>query len=162
VAIKEAELQAREAEVRQAEAHLAELRRRFQLMAIRSPVQGVVVRKNAHRGEFVQAGQAIFMVVDAGRFWIEANVEETEIRFIKKGSPVIIRVDSYPNRDHHGKVVEIGEATVSEFSLFSPQKLTGQFIKSTQRLPIKISVENKDGSLKVGMLAVVWIKKGAL
>jgi membrane fusion protein (multidrug efflux system) len=59
-------------------------------------------------------------------------VEETEIRFVKPGSRVTIRVDSYPGRDFAGKVAELGEATVSEFSLFSPQKLTGQFIKSTR------------------------------
>lgn len=161
VAVKEADLKAREAEVRQAEASLADLRRKLQLMTITSPVRGVVAKKNARQGEVVQRGQPIFMVVDSSRFWVEANVEETEIRFVKPGSRVIIRVDSFPGRDFNGKVTEIGEATVSEFSLFSPQKLTGQFIKSTQRLAVKISVENSDGLLKIGMLAVVWIEKDA-
>ena len=159
VSIKEADLQTRKAEVRQAEAKLADLQHKLKLMTIRSPVQGMVVKKNAHQGEFVEAGQAIFMVIDVARYWVEANVEETEIRFVKPGSAVIIRVDSYPGRDFTGKVTEIGGATVSEFSLFSPQKLTGVFIKSTQRLPVKIAVENTDGLLKVGMLAVVWIEK---
>ncbi len=159
VAVKEADLKAREAEVRQAEAGLADLRRKLQLMTIVSPVAGVVAKKNARQGEVVQAGQPIFMVVDTSRYWVEANVEETEIRFVKPGNRVIIRVDSYPGRDFNGQVIEVGEATVSEFSLFSPQKLTGQFIKSTQRLPVKISVENSDGLLKIGMLAVVWIEK---
>jgi multidrug resistance efflux pump len=54
----------------------------------------------------------------------------------------------------------VGSATVSEFSLFTPQKLTGQFIKSTQRLPVKISINNPNRLLKVGMLAVVRIHKG--
>jgi membrane fusion protein (multidrug efflux system) len=124
-----------------------------------SPVQGTVAKKSARPGEVVQRGQPIFMLVDASRFWVEANVEETEIRFVKPGNHVTIRVDSYPGRDFTGKVAEVGEATVSEFSLFSPQKLTGQFIKSTQRLPVKISVENPDNLLKIGMLAVVWIEK---
>ncbi|MBI3057769.1 MAG: HlyD family secretion protein [Deltaproteobacteria bacterium] len=158
VAVKEADLKAREAEVRQAEASLADLRRKLQLMTITSPVRGVVAKKNARQGEVVQRGRPMFMVVDASRFWVEANVEETEIRL---GSRAIIRVDSFPGRDFNGKVTEIGEATVSEFSLFSPQKLTGQFIKSTQRLAVKISVENSDGLLKIGMLAVVWIEKDA-
>jgi multidrug resistance efflux pump len=56
-------------------------------------------------------------------------------------------------------VIEVGGATVSEFSLFTPQKLTGQFIKSTQRLPVKISVVNTNGALRVGMLVVVRIRK---
>lgn len=159
VAVKEADRKARQAELRQAEASLADLRRKLQLTTILSPVSGVVAKKNAHQGEVVQRGQPIFMVVDSSRFWVEANVEETEIRFVKPGNGVMIRVDSYPGRDFSGRVIEVGEATVSEFSLFSPQKLTGQFIKSTQRLPVKISVENSDGLLKIGMLAVVWIEK---
>lgn len=159
VGIKEADLQGREADVRQAEARLAELKRKLGLMVIRSPVNGMVARKNAHQGEFVQSGQPIFMVVNSDRYWVEANVEETKIRFIKPGTRTIIRVDSYPGRDFLGSVVEVGEATVSEFSLFSPSKLTGVFIKSTQRLPVKIAVENKDKLLKVGMLAVVWIAR---
>jgi membrane fusion protein, multidrug efflux system len=159
VAIKEANLNVRNAEERRAEADLADLKRKLELMTIVSPVRGMVAKKNARPGEVVQPGQPIFMLVDASRFWVEANVEETEIRFVKPGSRVTIRVDSYPGRDFLGKVTEVGEATVSEFSLFSPQKLTGQFIKSTQRLPVKISVANPDSLLKVGMLAVVWIEK---
>jgi membrane fusion protein (multidrug efflux system) len=159
VSIKEADLQTRKAEVRQAEANLADLQHKLRLMTIRSPVRGVVVKKNAHQGEFVEAGQPIFMVVDSKRFWVEANVEETEIRFVKPGKRVIIKVNSYPGQDFSGKVTEIGGATVSEFSLFTPQKLTGVFVKSTQRLPVKIEVKNTDGLLKVGMLVAVWIKK---
>jgi membrane fusion protein (multidrug efflux system) len=158
-AVMQAELQARDAEVRRAVAVLADLQRRLQLTVIRSPVSGVVVKKAANRGEVTQIGQPIYMIVDSSRFWVEANIEETEIRFVRPGRLVTIQVDSYPDREFTGKVIEVGGATVSEFSLFNPQKLTGQFIKSTQRLPVKISVDNKDGLLKVGMLVVVRIKK---
>jgi membrane fusion protein (multidrug efflux system) len=161
-AVMEAELQARQAEERRAVAVLADLRRKLGLTIIRSPVSGVVVKKSANRGEVTQIGQPIYMIVDASRFWVEANVEETEIRFVQPGRSVIIQVDSYPDREFAGKVTEVGGATVSEFSLFNPQKLTGQFIKSTQRLPVKISVDNQDGLLKVGMLVVVRIKKSSL
>jgi membrane fusion protein (multidrug efflux system) len=160
-AVMKAELQARKAEVRGADAVLADLRRKLQLTTIRSPVNGVVVKKSANPGEVTQIGQPIYMIVDSSRFWVEANIEETEIRFVQPGRPVIIQVDSYPDREFTGKVIEVGGATVSEFSLFNPQKLTGQFIKSTQRLPVKISVENKEGLLKVGMLVVVRIKRSA-
>ena len=159
--VMEADLQARNADVRRAEAVLADLARKLRLTTIHSPVTGIVVKKNANSGEVIQSGQAIYMVVDASRYWIEANVEETEIRFIQPGSPVTIKVDSYPDQQFEGKVIEVGGATVSEFSLFTPQKLTGQFIKSTQRLPVKISVANDNGALRVGMLAVVRIRKAA-
>jgi membrane fusion protein, multidrug efflux system len=162
IAVMEAELKARHAEVRRAGAEIADLQRKLQLTVIRSPVNGVVVKKSANPGEITQVGQPIYMIVDSSRFWVEANVEETEIRFVKPGHPVTIQVDSYPDREFTGKVIEVGGATVSEFSLFNPQKLTGQFIKSTQRLPVKISVDNRDGLLKVGMLVVVRIHRSAL
>jgi len=161
IAAMEAELQARRAEERRAVAMLADLRRKLQLTTIRSPVNGVVVKKSANPGEVTQVGQPIYMIVDSSRFWVEANVEETEIRHVKRGRPVLIRIDSYPDREFSGRVIEVGSATVSEFSLFNPQKLTGQFIKSTQRLPVKISIANSDGLLKVGMLAVVRIKRAS-
>jgi len=160
-AVMQAELHARKAEVRRATAALDDLRRKLQLTVLRSPVDGVVVKKNANRGEVTQVGQPIYMIVDSSRFWVEANVEETEFRFVQPGRSVVIQVDSYPDREFTGQVTEVGGATVSEFSLFNPQKLTGQFIKSTQRLPVKISVTNSDGLLKVGMLAVVRIKKSS-
>lgn len=157
--IGEADLSARKARVREAGAELRELELRLELMTLRSPVRGVVVRKNSHRGEFVQAGQPVFMVVDSSRYWVEANVDETQIRFVKPGSSASVKLDSYPGIDFEGKVMDVGGATTSEFSLFSPRKLTGVFIKSTQKLPVKIAVENTDGILRVGMLAVVQIEK---
>ena len=157
--IGEADLLARKARVREAEAELQELEFRLGLMTLRSPVKGVVVRKNAHPGEFVQPGQPVFMVVDSSRYWVEANVDETQIRFVRPGSKAMVRLDSYPGVQFDGEVTDVGGATTSEFSLFSPQKLTGVFIKSTQKLPVKIAVENADGILRVGMLAVVRIEK---
>ena len=157
--IGEAERLAKKARVRQVEAELQELQLRLGLMTLRSPVKGVVVKKNAHKGEFVKPGQPVFMVVDSSRYWVEANVDETQIRFVKPGNDATVRLDSYPGVEFDGKVVDVGGATTSEFSLFSPQKLTGVFIKSTQKVPVKIAVENADGILRVGMLAVVRIEK---
>ena len=159
VGIKEADLLAKKAKVREAEAELEDLEFRLSLMTLRSSVKGVVVKKNSHRGEFVQAGQPVFMVVDSSRYWVEANVDETEIRFVQPGNKATVKLDSYPGVQFEGEVVNVGGATTSEFSLFSPQKLTGVFIKSTQKLPVKIAVENTDGILRVGMLAVVRIEK---
>ena len=157
--IGEAGLLARKARVREAEAELRELEFRLGLMTLRSPVKGMVVKKNAHPGEFVQPGQPVFMVVDSSRYWVEANVDETQIRFVTPGNKATVRLDSYPGVQFDGEVTDVGGATTSEFSLFSPQKLTGVFIKSTQKLPVKIAVKNTDGILRVGMLAVVRIEK---
>ena len=162
VSVKRAAFKAREAELNRAQENLANLERKLDRMTIRSPVTGSIAKREALTGEFVQPGQPIFMVVDSSKYWVEANVEETKIRFVKPGARALVRMDSYPGLDYSGKVLEIGEATVSAFTLFSPAKLTGVFIKSTQRIPVKIHVENDNGDLKLGMLAVVWIEKDAV
>jgi membrane fusion protein (multidrug efflux system) len=159
IGLKKAALRARHAEVQHAKELLANFKRRLELTTIRSPVWGRVAKREIQQGEFVQPGQPLFMVVDTTDYWVEANVEETKIRFVRPGSKAIVRVDSYPGHDFSGRVLEVGEATVSAFSLFSPARLTGVFVKSTQRLPVRIAVENNNGKLKVGMLAVVWIEK---
>ena len=133
IALKEATLQARRAEVQHVKEHLAELKRKLELMTIRSPVQGRVAKRESQQGEFVQPGQPLFMVVDTTDYWVEANVEETKIRFVQPGSKAIIRFDSYPGHDYSGRVQEVGEATVSAFSLFSPAKLHQLLPRSTSR-----------------------------
>jgi membrane fusion protein (multidrug efflux system) len=70
------------------------------------------------------------------------------------GRPVEIWVDAYPDRRFEGKVLTVGAAAISEFSLFPP---TGTFTKVEQRLPVQISVPNDDGLLKPGMMVVVGI-----
>jgi len=161
IAIERAALKVREAELQHAKERLANLRHKLELMTIRSPVRGKIAKQEAQRGEFVQPGQPIYMVVDSSKYWIEANIEETNIRHVKRGAEVIVQIDSYPGENFNGIVQEVGEATVSAFSLFSPAKLTGVFVKATQRVPVKIALENTDGHLKLGMLAVVWVKKDA-
>ena len=118
--IKEADLLAKKARVREAEAELRELEFRLGLMTLRSPVKGVVAKKTSHRGEFVKAGQPVFMVVDSSHYWVEANVDETEIRFVKPGNKATVKLDSYPGVQFDGQVVDVGSTTTSEFSLFSP------------------------------------------
>jgi membrane fusion protein (multidrug efflux system) len=149
----------RDAEMRQVQQKLAALKHELALRTIRSPVTGVVAKKDKQAGEHIEPGQPIYMIVDTTKFWIEAKIEETKIRFVRPGSPAVIYIDSYPGVELSGTVFEVGEATVSAFALFSPAKLTGVFIKSVQRIPVKIRVDNSNGLLKVGMLATVWIKK---
>jgi len=159
ISIRESELHMREAGMRQVQQKLAALKHELALRTIRSPVTGVVAKKDKQAGEHIEPGQPIYMIVDTTKFWIEAKIEETKIRFVRRGSPAVIYIDSYPGIELSGTVFEVGEATVSAFSLFSPAKLTGVFIKSVQRIPVKIRVDNSNGLLKVGMLANVWIKK---
>ncbi len=89
---------------------------------------------------------------------VEANIEETEIRDIRVGQPVEIDVDAYPHQKFQGKVWQIGAATRSEFAIIPAGSASAHFIKVTQRLPVKIAVDNSEGLLKPGMMVSVGIR----
>jgi membrane fusion protein (multidrug efflux system) len=67
-------------------------------------------------------------------------------------------VDAYSQRKYEGKVIQIGAATRSEFAIIPAGSASAHFIKVTQRLPVKIAVDNRDGLLKPGMMVEVGIR----
>ncbi len=146
------------AKVKEAEAHLTLARLRLAETRIFSPIDGVVSQVIADPGERVQPGQPIAIINDPQDVWVEANIEETEIRDIRVGQPVEIDVDAYPHQKFQGKVWRIGAATRSEFAIIPAGSASAHFIKVTQRLPVKISVDNSKEILKPGMMVSVGIR----
>ena len=147
--------------LRYQEAQIASERDRQQLdikdRTIHSPLNGVVSRTFIEKGEYVSPGQRLMLIHDPNNVWVEANVKETELRHLKPGMPVKLHVDAYPDREFSGTVERIGQAATSEFALLPNPNPSGNFTKVTQRLPIRISVQQKEGLLRPGMMVVVEI-----
>ncbi len=131
---------------------------------ITAPMEGVVAKRWVLAGDVIQPGQPIFTIYDLENIWVTANLEETKLSHIHLKDPVEIDVDTYPGVKFYGKVFEIGNYTASEFSLIPPNNASGNFTKVTQRVPVKISIEDapaQDGSkpvLKPGMSVEVSVK----
>lgn len=131
---------------------------------ISAPMQGVVAKRWVLAGNVVQPGQPIFTIYDLNNIWVTANLEETKLGHIHVNDPVEIDVDTYPGIKFYGKVFEIGTYTSSEFSLIPPNNASGNFTKVTQRVPVKISIEDappRDGTkpvLRPGMSVEVSVK----
>lgn len=158
VARTEAALRAAKAGLRQAEAALRAALVRFEDSVVTSPLDGVIARKIADRGETLVAGQPLVIVTDPAGVWVEANVEETELRRVELGSPVKVRVDARPGKTFTGTVSNIGAAANSQYSLLPFTNPSGQFIKVTQRVAVRIELEEKDPLLKPGMMVEVDIR----
>ncbi|GAX92035.1 efflux RND transporter periplasmic adaptor subunit [Effusibacillus lacus] len=125
---------------------------------LRSPVEGTVIKTLAHVGEVVSPGQTVAMVVNKKNLYVSANIEETDLQKVQTGQYAEFTVDSFPGHTFNGKVAEIGEATASTFALLPAMNTSGNFTKVTQRVPIKIAIENPQGvRLSPGMSAVVKI-----
>ena len=113
---------------------------------ISSPMTGVVSKRWVLPGDVVQPGQPIFSVYDLKNIWVTANLEETSLTALHENDKVAITVDAYPDQTFSGKVFQIGSNTASQFSLIPPNNASGNFTKVTQRVPIKISIEQDSSS----------------
>ncbi|MEW9701317.1 HlyD family efflux transporter periplasmic adaptor subunit [Paenibacillus sp. SI8] len=113
--------------------------------ALRSPIAGTVIKTLVKAGEVSSPGQTVAMVVDTNKLYVSANIEETEINKIQEGQKVEIHLDNFPGKVLLGKVKEISKATASTFSLLPSTNTSGNFTKVTQRIPIKISIDDNQG-----------------
>ena len=102
-------------------------------------------------------GQRLALVHDPETIWIEANIKETEIRKLKIGQEVDVSVDAYPDTQFRGRVLSVGNATTSEFALLPSPNPSGNFTKITQRLPVRIAIEQQGGLLRPGMMVEINI-----
>jgi membrane fusion protein (multidrug efflux system) len=127
---------------------------------ITSPADGRIVMTFVRQGEHVAAGQRIAMFHDPERIWVEANVKETSIGRLKPGMKAEVRVDAYPGRVVRGEIHRIGQAATSQFALLPDPNPSGNFTKITQRLPVRIRLEEKDLALRPGMMVEVDIPLG--
>lgn len=126
-----------------------------------APAGGKVGKTSLQVGQFIQPGQPLFTIVNNEQFWVIANFKETQLKNLKVGQPVEIKIDGYPDRKITGKITSFSEATGAKTSLLPPDNASGNYIKVTQRVPVKIDLDNvsqvKD-ILKAGLSANVDVK----
>ena len=128
---------------------------------VRAPFDGIA-SKVPQVGHYVAPGTPIMSVVSNHEMWIEANFKETDLTHVAVGQPVTITLDTYPDREWRGRVQSISQATGAEFSVLPAQNATGNWVKITQRIPLRITVQTRPGDppLRVGMSAEVEIDTG--
>jgi membrane fusion protein (multidrug efflux system) len=123
---------------------------------------GKTGKLNLEKGQFVQAGQTLFTIVNTSDFWIVANFKETQLEHLKEGKAVDIYVDGFPNVTIKGTISSLSEATGAKYSLLPPDNATGNFVKVTQRVPVKIVIENQaqyKDMLRAGLSVMVEAEK---
>jgi membrane fusion protein (multidrug efflux system) len=129
---------------------------------ISAPTTGKIGKKNISIGQFVQAGTPLFSIVNDSSYWIVANFKESQLAYLQEGRQVKVRVDAYPDLDVKGTIVSLSDATGAKFSLLPPDNSSGNFIKVTQRVPVKISIDNQaafKNKLRAGMSVFITVDK---
>jgi len=143
------------------EAMLEQAVLRLSYTRITAPINGRVNKVILQAGQYIQPGQNLLTIVDNTNFWIVANFKETQIADLKEGQEVDIHIDGYKKEEVKGKITAFSDATGAKFALLPPDNATGNFVKITQRIPVRIDFENLENIrpiLKAGMSVDVEVK----
>ena len=127
-----------------------------------TPSAGKIGKKNINIGQFVQAGTPLFSIVNDSSYWIVANFKESQLESLQEGKKVNIRLDAFADLVIEGTILSLSDATGAKFSLLPPDNSSGNFIKVTQRIPVKIAINNQaafKNKLRAGMSVFITVDK---
>ena len=142
------------AQLSELQTSLAKAQRDLDFTSVRAPVDGTFSNRLVNTGDFIVVGQRLGNVVPLDDVFIDANFKETQLKRIRPGQPVTIKVDAYGFRKFAGVVESISPAAGSVFTLLPPDNATGNFTKIVQRLPVRIRVPKdvaRQNLLRAGM-----------
>ena len=130
---------------------------------VTAPADGVIYQASSFKvGQYVGIGTPLFALVETEDTWIDANFKETQLTHMKPGQKADVVLDTYPGRTFHATVEAIGAGTGAEFSLLPAQNATGNWVKVTQRIPVRLKLDDAstDLPLRTGMSANVDVDTG--
>jgi membrane fusion protein (multidrug efflux system) len=147
-----ADLHAKEAALNAAQVNLGYTK-------IAAPDDGTVGERQVRPGQLVSPGTQVISFVPRIK-WVQANYRETQLTNVRVGDAAEIRIDEYPGRVVHGKVLEIAPASGSQFALIPPDNATGNYTKVVQRIPVKIALEDSSfaNSLRPGLSVISTVR----
>jgi len=137
--ISESQKDVANAYIKQAEANLDNAKLNLSYTVITAAEDGKISKVDLQAGQLVQAGQALFSLIPENSTWIVANFKETQMEDIRPGQIVEIDVDAFSHHQFEGKVESISPATGAKFALLPPDNASGNFVKTVQRIPVKIT-----------------------
>jgi len=141
-----------EAQVKVCRDQIKAARLNLQYTHIRAPLEGYIAKKTVEIGNRVGPQAPMFAIVPLNDIWVEANYKENQLQNIKIGQKVRIKVESYPKEKLSGRVESIQAGSGAVFSLFPPENATGNWVKITQRVPVRIKIVTPPKKiLRIGM-----------
>src|ERR1700682_4018306 len=132
----------KQASVKQAQAAVDTAARNQRLTSIVAPFDGIPNNvESIAVGAFLNAGQSAFPLVSTHDLYIEANIRETDLTYVREGNPARVTIDAYPDTSVAARVTTLAPASGSVFALLPPQNATGNWVKVVQRIPVRLSVD---------------------
>ncbi|RUT06433.1 hypothetical protein DSM106972_026900 [Dulcicalothrix desertica PCC 7102] len=131
---------------------------------ITAPSTGQVGNKTVQVGQRVQPGQILMSIVKQ-KPWVMANFKETQLKKMRPGQEVEIKIDAFGEHTFKGKIDSISPASGAKFALLPADNATGNFTKIVQRVPVKVifepeSLKDYESLIRPGMSAVITVNVG--
>jgi membrane fusion protein (multidrug efflux system) len=147
------------ANLKLAQAKLEKAKLDLDYTRVMAPADGIINNLTLRPGTIVSAQIPLFVLIDNTKYWVDANFKETELEDIKAQQFAMIVLDMYPNQTFKGIVESISGSSGTVFSLLPPQNATGNWVKVTQRIPVKIRIQDPSAlyPLRIGASATVTI-----
>lgn len=140
------------ANINRAKAALAAAELNLSYTVVTAAIDGQVSEINIQPGQLVQPGQSLFYIVNNRDVWVVANFKETQLGKMAVGQKATVTVDAFPDAKFEGEIASFSPATGAKFSLLPPDNATGNFVKTVQRLPVKISLNGANDVEKLKRL----------
>jgi membrane fusion protein (multidrug efflux system) len=140
-------------QIAQAKAAVDKAKLDLERTTIRAPMDGVVENAdNLQIGQMAVQGLGMLSLVHSRTAWVEANFKEKDVGRMVPGQRAEIKVDAYPGEKFKAHIQSIGAGTGSEFSLLPAQNANGNWVKVTQRVPVRIAFDgNPDKPMIAGL-----------
>lgn len=136
-----------DASIKQREVDVATAKLNLSYTVVTAPEDGLVSRIPVNAGQFLQAGQALFSIVHADKLWVVANFKETQLNKMVPGQKVEVTADAFGKHKFQATLASFSPATGSTFSLLPPDNASGNFVKTVQRVPVRIEFTETSDSL---------------
>lgn len=140
------------ANIERAKAALEAAKLNLKYTVVTAATNGQVSTIDLQPGQLIQPGQSLFYIINSDDVWVVANFKETQLNKMKLGQTVEIKADAFPGEKFEGTIASFSPATGSRFSLLPPDNATGNFVKTVQRLPVKISLTTNNTADKIKLL----------
>jgi membrane fusion protein (multidrug efflux system) len=141
-----------QANIKRAQAALDAAKLNLSYAVVTAAIDGQVSTIDIQPGQLVQPGQALFYILDTTNGWVVANFKETQVTEMKEGQKVTFSADAFPDVEFEGVIASFSPATGARFSLLPPDNATGNFVKTVQRLPVRINITENNDKEKVKLL----------
>lgn len=140
------------ANVKKAQAALDAANLNLGYTVVTASIDGQVSTVDIQPGQLVQPGQSLFYIINNNETWVIANFKETQLNKMREGQKVKLKIDAFPGTEFEGQITSFSPATGSKFSLLPPDNASGNFVKTVQRLPVRINFTENNEKDKLQLL----------